>query len=140
MSRRRVTKRVNHLARRNFWNRQADALLAHAESIWQQADGFDTAVRDSIAEGLAYIVNAAFDCRANAMEFSTVEEWSSFIDFSTAGWFRARGFFEWFCGATAALFHSTPPRHLIQSIKFKGQRRPPRNSRARRKSRKAKKS
>ena len=110
--RRRVTHRALTASQRLFWNRQADALLAHAESIWSQSDGFDTAVRDSIAEGLAYIVSAAFDCRANAMDFADTDSWMAFIDSSTAHWFRTRGFVEWFCGAAASLFRTTPPRHL----------------------------
>lgn len=115
-SHRRVTKRELTKHQKLFWNRQADALLAHAESIWSQADGFDTAVRDSIAEGLAYIVNAAFDCQANAMQFENVNDWYIFIEASVAGWFRSRGFVEWFCGAAATLFHTTPPRTLAAVI------------------------
>lgn len=76
------------------------------------SSNWDTAVRDSAAQGLAYIVNAAYDCRASGMDFAGTQEWLTFIEASTAQWFRDRGFVEWFCGAAANLFRTTPPRLL----------------------------
>jgi hypothetical protein len=123
--RRRVPGRRRSISRHQklFWNRQADALLAHAESIWAQTEHFDTAVRDSIAQGLAYVVNAAFDCRAIAMKFETLDAWSQYIDNSTAEWFRNRGFVDWFCGAAATLFRTTPPRTLAPVVLVKQHRK-----------------
>lgn len=114
---RRITKRELTSQQKLLWGRQAGGLLAHAESIWEQAQNYDTAVRDSISDGLAYIVNAAYDCQANAMEFTDTEAWLLFIESSTAAWFRKRGFVEWFCGAAASLFRTTPPRALVVEVK-----------------------
>jgi len=110
--RRITTRRSLTAATKLFWNRQADALLAHAESIWAMASTYDTAVRDNLADGIAHIVHSAYDCRAAAMEFADTGSWYAFIQYSTAQWFRDRGFVEWYCAAASSLFNTTPPRHL----------------------------
>lgn len=106
------------------WNKAADELLQKADEMWSLSADLDTAVRDSMAQGLAYIVNCAFDCRALAMEFQDLESWNAFIDNSTAQWFKNRGFVDWFCGAAASLFHTTPPRNLadVKIIRRKARR------------------
>ena len=79
-----------------------------------------------MADGLAYLVHSAFDCHAQAMEFPKLESWISFIENSTAEWFRSRGFVEWYCGAAASLFRTTPPRRLnpvIRVVRSKGKRK-----------------
>lgn len=116
--RRSIFRREHTPAERRRWNEEADALLAHAQAIFDMSANWDTGVRDSVGEGLAYIVHAAYDCRASGMEFANTEEWMIFIDHATAEWFRARGFVEWFCVAAASLFRTTPPRHLANAFEW----------------------
>jgi len=100
-------------------------LLQMADEMWQQADGLDTAVRDNIAEGLGRIVMAGYDCLASNLSLDT-DGWMSFIDHSTADWFRNRGFAEWFCIAAANGFNKSRPRVLSEMITF---RKPARRNR-----------
>lgn len=112
---RRVFKERRLTEAEQHWNKAADDLLLHAEQIFELSKDFDTAVRDSIADGLARIVQAAFDCRANAQKFDTTEMWMAFIDSCTAQWFREHGFVEWFCAAAATGFRTTPPRTAVRN-------------------------
>lgn len=105
-------------AERRRWNAAADKLLERTEEMFELSGDFDTAVRDSVSTGLAYIVNAAYDCRACGMDFSNTEEWLTFIESATGEWFRKHGFVEWYCGAAASLFRTTPPRHLANSFEW----------------------
>ena len=99
------------------WNKAADAMLKHCEDAWSLAHGgFDTAVADTVAEGLAHLLNAAYDCRAIALDFQDFESRNSFIDGSIAEWFRVRGFAEWFCLAAASGFRTSRPRVLAPRI------------------------
>lgn len=86
------------------------SLLEHAEELWRKADGLDTAVRDEVAEGVAFIVRAGYDCLATNIPYHTTDEWMAYIDHATAEWFRDRGFAEWFCIAAARGFNSSRPR------------------------------
>jgi hypothetical protein len=95
------------------WNTAAEKLLTHARELFDESANFDTAVRDSMATGLAYIVHAAFDCRSIALDFQDFEGMTSFIDNSVAEWFRERGYVEWFAAGAASLFNTTPPRRLL---------------------------
>jgi hypothetical protein len=99
-------------AEKNRWNSAAQKLLDHCDEIFRLSRGFDTAVSDSVANGLAPLVHAAFDCRAIALDFKDLESSSSFITNSTAEWFRSRGFVEWFAAGAAMLFNTTPPRRF----------------------------
>src|ERR1700723_2213639 len=102
----RSNKRKTHNYRKKFsasLDKTGKYLLATAEEIWKQSDNLDTAVRDNISQGLAYIVSAGNDCVASNLNFTT-EQWMSFIDNATANWFRNRGFAEWFCIAAATHF------------------------------------
>lgn len=92
------------------------SLLEHAEELWLKADHLDTAVRDEIAEGVARIVRAGYDCLACNIPYYTTDEWMAYIDHSTAEWFRARGFAEWFCIAASRGFNSSRPRILAERI------------------------
>ena len=117
----RKTHRVRHVrpitpAEKARWNRAADAMLKHCEDAWSLATGFDTAVVDTVAEGLAHLLNAAYDCRAIALDFRDFESRNSFIDGSIAEWFRVRGFAEWFCLAAASGFRTSRPRILAPRI------------------------
>jgi hypothetical protein len=86
-------------------------LLATAEEIRKRCDGLDTAVRDSVAEGIAYIVQAGNDCMASNLDLTT-DQWMSFIDKATADWFRSRGYAEWFAVGAATGFNRSRPRIL----------------------------
>lgn len=99
-------------------DKRGKRLLQMAEELWKQADGLDTAVRDNIAEGLGRIVMAGYDCLASNLSLDT-DEWMSFIDNSTADWFRNRGFAEWFCIAAANGFNKSRPRVLSEVITFR---------------------
>ena len=96
-------------------DRAGRKLLDMAAEIWKDAAGFDTAVRDQIAEGLAYIVHAGYDSIALNLNLAS-EAWMAYIDNATAEWFRNRGFAEWFCLAAANGFRNSRPR-ILSDIK-----------------------
>lgn len=110
-----VTHRALTLAEGKRWNAAANDLLLHAQQIFDLSANFDTAVRDDIAQGLAPIVRAAYDCRANAQYFDDTNTWMAFIDSCTAQWFRDHGFVEWFCVGAATGFNTTPPRTVARN-------------------------
>ena len=89
----------------------AHQYLEHAEALWAAAADFDTAVRDSVAMGLAHIVRAAYDCQALDAGLQGLA-FINFIDQNTAEWFRRREFSEWFCIAAACGFNSSRPREM----------------------------
>ena len=66
-------------AEKKRWNDAADTMLAHARDVYELSADFDTAVRDSIASGLAYLVHAAFDCRCIALDFKD-ESYNTFYN------------------------------------------------------------
>ena len=99
-------------------NAAAEKMLSHARDVYELSRGFDTAVRDSVASGLAYLVHAAFDCRSIALDFKDFESDNAFTDNSTAEWFRERGYVEWFSAGAASLFNTTPPRRLADRNPF----------------------
>jgi len=111
-----VTRRKTHAVthRKHRFNKALNdcgtSLLEHAEELWRKADGLDTAVRDEVAEGVAFIVRAGYDCLATNIPYHTTDEWMAYIDHATAEWFRDRGFAEWFCIAAARGFNSSRPR------------------------------
>ena len=111
---RRTSKYVRKLteAKKKRWNEAADKMLTYCREVFELSNGFDTAVRDSVSSGLAYLVHAAFDCRAIALDFKDFESSNVFIDNSTAEWFRERGYVEWFAAGAASLFNTTPRRIL----------------------------
>ncbi len=110
--RRTFKRRPLSTAEKKRWDGAADKMLEHCSEVYHLAGGFDTAVRDSVASGLAYLVHAAFDCRSIAQDFKDYESQNAFIDNSTAEWFRQRGYVEWFSAGAASLFNTTPPRRL----------------------------
>lgn len=79
------------------------------------ASGLDTAVRDSVAEGLSHVVFAAYDSRAIAKQLQG-DECNSFRAGAAAEWFRKHGFVEWFCQAAACGFRADPPRLLQHMV------------------------
>jgi len=114
---RRIHREISPAARKR-WNAEAEALLVHAQTIFDMSANWDTAVRDSTAKGLAYIVHAAYDCQACAIDFANTDAWMAFIDAAVAQWFREREFAEWFCVGAANLFQTTPPRHIAGANEF----------------------
>jgi hypothetical protein len=113
LSMRRVTNR-----KKRFSKQMADIgrfLLDSSEEVWRKAQSLDTAVRDDIAEGLAHVVHAGYDCLASNHDLTT-EGWMSFIDNATADWFRDKGFAEWFALAAANGFRCSRPRILSERI------------------------
>jgi hypothetical protein len=119
-----IVRRRRKFAEKKRWNQAAESILSHCKEVFDLAYNFDTAVRDTVSEGLAFLVWSAFDCRAIALDFKDYESRNAFIDNSTAEWFRQRGFVEWFVAGAAALFHTTPPRRLAPTLHpaFKSQR------------------
>lgn len=114
--RRKGYRRTLSAGEKKRWNNAADKMLTYCREVYELSSGFDTAVRDSVASGLAYLIHAAFDCRSIALDFQDYESMNAFIDNSTAEWFRERGYVEWFCAGSAALFNTTPPRLLADMI------------------------
>jgi hypothetical protein len=103
-------------------NKLASEMLKVCETMFQACGGLDTAVRDDVSTGLAYLVHSAYDTMASVMDISDTTAWMAFIDNATAEWFRQRGFAEWYCLAAASLFHTSRPRTLAEissTIKFR---------------------
>jgi hypothetical protein len=115
-TRRAFVRRPLSTAEKERWNNAAESMLQHCCEVYELSSGFDTAVRDSVASGLAYLVHAAFDCRAIALDLQDFESVNAFIDNSTAEWFRERGYVEWFAAGAASLFNTTPPRRLADRV------------------------
>lgn len=101
---------------------RGNQLLRLAQVTWDAAEGLDTAVRDEIAQGVAFIVRAGYDCLASNLDVS-VDSRMRYIDHSTEEWFRAREFAEWFCIAAARGFDSSRPRNVDRWISRKPARR-----------------
>jgi len=85
----------------------ATAMLFEAETLFGMATDLDTAVRDEVHEGLAFVVYAAFDTLAIA-ECVSDSDHVAFIQQKTYEWFRDKGFVEWFCAGASTLFRTTP--------------------------------
>ena len=95
-------------------DRYAETTLRVCAEQWDAASGLDTAVRDNVATGLAYLVWAAYDsiaCSKNiGFSGDDYAAANAFTDGATAQWFRDRGFAEWYCIACGNLFHNQRPR------------------------------
>jgi hypothetical protein len=85
----------------------AQSMLDQAEAMLLSASNLDTAVRDSVSEGLAFLVHAAFDTRAIA-ECVSEFDMGPYIQHCTYQWFRDRGYVEWFCAGASTLFRTSP--------------------------------
>jgi hypothetical protein len=82
-------------------------MLDRAQHLFDESADLDTAVRDVVYEGLAYIVYAAFDTRAVA-ECVSDFDCGPYIQQHTYQWFRDHEFVEWFCAGASTLFKTTP--------------------------------
>lgn len=85
----------------------AASMLDQAQTLFDASADLDTDVRDTVAEGLARIVYAAYDTSAIAecvSDFDCVP----YIQTKTCEWFRQRGFVEWFCVGASTLFRTSP--------------------------------
>jgi hypothetical protein len=100
----------------------AKALLDHAAEIFDQSANLDTAVRDSISQGLAHIVEAAYDTEACARGYDG-PEFDKFRHDATAQWFRDREYVQWFCEAAAVCFRSSKPRTNFNIVLSKAHRK-----------------
>ena len=96
-------------------NEHALAMLDRAEWLLVSAKNLDTAPRDVVAEGLAYIVYAAFDTLAIA-ECISNSDLTAYIHQRTYMWFRNRGFLEWFCAGASTLFRTSDPVFFRESL------------------------
>lgn len=93
-------------------NRTADNILEYCDQLWRSDAAIpDTAVRDVIADGIARLLYAAYDCKGCALGLND-EAFHGFISSSVGSWFRTRGFAEWYCEGAGTLFNNTRPRIL----------------------------
>lgn len=84
----------------------ADSMLAGCQMLFNGSRNLDTCVRDTVYEGLAHVVYAAYDtqaCAQNVSDFDSI----SYIQTKTYEWFRSRDFVEWFCVAASTLFKNS---------------------------------
>jgi hypothetical protein len=113
--------------------RYAKETLAVCADRWNAAAGLDTAIRDDVAQGLAYLVYSAYDSisASRAMGFGedTYASGYAFVSGSTSQWFRERGFAEWFCIAAGCLFNNQRPR-ILSEMNHKVRRVRPRKKKA----------
>ncbi len=112
---RRITNRRPSPQANKRYNDLADRTLAKCEQIWEDAGYLDTAVRDTIADGIAYLLYSAYDCRAVALGLKD-EEFVAYPGSCVAAWFRQRGFAEWYCLAAANLFRTSRPRVKAENL------------------------
>lgn len=98
----------------------AEQFLTRAGELFQASDSMDSAVRDEIAIGLAYLVHAGYDCQACAYD---IQEFHEFVDKKTREWFESRGFADWFCDGAACGFNSSKPRIMQWSTVRKPSKR-----------------
>lgn len=94
-------------------NSIADDILAKCQEMYEQSAGLDTAVRDTMATGLAYLLHVAYDCRAGALSIEG-EDFCTYIDAGVAQWLRDHEYTEWFCVAASRLFSTSDPRRLVR--------------------------
>jgi len=87
--------------------RVAVEMLAHAEQLLALGDGLDTSPRDTLSEGLAFVVYIAYDTMAVA-ECVDTTDFVEYIQHKTYQWFRDHGFVEWFCAGASTLFKTSP--------------------------------
>jgi hypothetical protein len=86
--------------------RLADSMLAQAQALFDSSADLDTCVRDTVYEGLARIIYAAYDTQACAQcvsDFDSVQ----YIQTKTYEWFRSHEFVEWFCVGASILFRNS---------------------------------
>ena len=93
------------------YQKYAEQLIATVEKIEADAEPMylDSAVRDLLYMGLAYLLHVAYDNQAIALQLDG-DAFHSFISGKTAQWFRDRGFADWFCSAAASGFNTSRPR------------------------------
>lgn len=90
----------------------AQDLLDSAERLWERGATLDTAVRDTLADGVARLVYVAYDCQAVNGVTSVTESagpedaFDAHREWATEKWFRDRGFADWYAKGAATLFHT----------------------------------
>jgi len=100
------------------YDKIAKQYLDAAAELFDACNDLDTVVRDTVCEGLAYIVHTGYDCQACSVNLD-VGSFHDFIAKKTAEWFRSRGCAEWFALGAAALF-TTERRDVYHTITTKG--------------------
>jgi hypothetical protein len=110
---------------KNYYGKIATELLRQASAAFEACAGLDTAVRDSVSQGLAYLVEAAYDSEAVARGLEG-DAFDSFRRQATAEWFRQREYVEWFCEAASVCFITSKPRTNFAIVFAKGHRIRPR--------------
>jgi len=99
----------------------ARSMLQRCDEIWDECSLLDTAVRDDVCTGLAYLLYSAFDSQGCSLGLDG-SAFHAFVEGATSDWFRQRGFAEWFCHGAASLFHTSRPRTIAERnavIKFR---------------------
>lgn len=103
--------------------RYAAATLQMCSDAWERAEGLDTAVRDTVADGLAYLVESAYDSIAFSRDLGAKNDGGAalhaFISGGVSQWFRDRGFAEWYCIGAGSLFRTQRPRILADRSVFR---------------------
>jgi len=118
------------LAFKREMERVAQGILIFCDHLWRgDASGLDTSPRDTLADGIAYLLYVAYDCQACGLGLHD-EAFRGFIGNSVAEWFRSRGFAEWYCEGAANLFHTTRPRILADLVIGQPKKRRRRNPEA----------
>jgi sarcosine oxidase delta subunit len=104
--------RIRKTRRRPYFSKelaelQAD-LLATAERLWKKSSGCDTAVRDTVADGLARLVYVAYDCEGvnKGLGLSADDSFDAHREWSTEKWFKDHGCADWYAKGAATLFHT----------------------------------
>jgi hypothetical protein len=102
----------------------ADFLFKSANDLLEKCGSLDTAMRDTLADGLARIVYVAYDTEASNQRTSgDYEQQARQIEENVSSWFRARGFAEWYCLGAAHCFSRVPPRTRAEMDALLGFRR-----------------
>ncbi len=83
----------------------AKQYLDYAGEIFEASSGLDTMVADSVLEGLAYIVHAAYDSQACSIPLE--DSFHEFVETKTEQWFTSRGCSDWFSKGAAVLFNTS---------------------------------
>ncbi len=91
----------------------ARMVLQRCDELFGACSLLDTAVRDSVSNGLAYLLHSAYDSQACSLGLDG-PAFHAFVEGATAEWFRERGYAEWFCHGAAALFNSSRPRTIAE--------------------------
>ncbi len=103
-----VTRPPMSKAWREKMEQRAEWILNQCDVMWDSIKDLDTAVRDTGAEGIPYLLWCAYDCEALAMTLAP-EEFQIHAEKKIFDWFNERGFAVWFSLGAGSLFRKTRP-------------------------------